>query len=189
MTILRKVYDFFADKNEWDKVSNEEQLILECEKRIIRKLSSMYNIEDLSLLSSIYSWGNDQDAALAQLKVVNDNITEYYMVSKYYTKDFDKTFNSYSVALDMETDEILEYYFYDLTSDCKQLKEMKYSKDKKFLQVNYGVSTFEDLPEEFKDKLVNFPNKESIFGYASKPYGKIIEAYDTRYIDGKIIAV
>ena len=168
MSIIKMVYDFLSDKNGWDKVSTEEQLKKECEKRRLIKRSSAYYVSDLSLLSTCYSFGSPDEQVIGMVKEVKGNITEYY------TKP-PKNLHAQWVALDINTNEILEYYLYD--NPPGQLKEMKYSKDGELLQVNYAINKFEDMPEEFKTKLTNFPYKENIFGYAHKPYGMIIEAY------------
>jgi len=75
------------------------------------------------------------------------------------------------MTYDINTLEPLEGYLY------KENKEIKYClKTNDLLQINYGCS-YNELPNEIKNKLDNFEYKNKIFAYGHKPYGTIVYFY------------
>ena len=165
-------YNFLAEKNNWDKVSNLEELDIGCKERYIIKYSSMINVSDHSLRSNLYICGINEDLTciLCMIKEINGEVIEYY------TKP-PKNFNVSTegtvewVSRDLSTDEILEYYIYD----AAVMGEMKYSIKGELLQTNYEITKFDELPKEFQNALTNYPDKDKIVLYADKPYGRVVE--------------
>jgi hypothetical protein len=165
-------YNFLAEKNNWTKVSNLEELDIGCKEHYIRKFSSMINVSDHSLRSNLYIWGINEDLTciLGMIKEINGEVIEYY------TKP-PKNFNVSTegmvewVSRDLSTDEILEYYIYD----AAVMEEIKYSIKGELLQTNYAITKFDELPKEFQNALTNYPDKDKIILYADKPYGRVVE--------------
>ena len=180
MEISLNAYNFLAEKNNWTKVSNLEELDNGCKEHNIKKSSIMINISDCSLMSTLYVWGTDcDDDYIAQglIKVIDGEVTEYYTtppknfnvsnVSNVSTKGM-------VVSRDLSTDEILEYYLLNIQDDII-VHELKYDMEGQLLQTNHVISKFDQLPEEYQNALNHYPDKDKINLYADKPYGKVVE--------------
>ena len=170
MLNLLKVYKFLAEKNNWiiNLTEHElmQQIMEECAKKDIFKASSIINIDDYSVISSIYVWGHDEKGdPKAMVKIANDNITEYYIrpIKKF------RRLNAEWMSVDIHSNEPIEYYVYEY------MKEKKYDVNGNLMQINYGITKFEELPDDFKLALENYPEKNKVFNYSRKPYAKVVE--------------
>jgi hypothetical protein len=170
MQLSLEAYNFIAEKNNWDKVSTLEEVDSGCMEHNIRKISSMISISDYSLICNLYTWGTN----LNLVKEINGEITEYYTVAP---KNFSVPTKGILrwVSRDLITDEILEYYMSDTTHI--PVKELKYNMKGELLQTNYMISKFDQLPEEYQNALIDYPDKDKIYIYSNKPYGMVVEIY------------
>lgn len=173
MELSLDAYNFLAEKNNWTKVSNLEELDNGCKEHYIRKNGIMINISDYSLMSTLYLWStnwnnDDVNSFLGMIKVIDGEVTEYYTRPP-------KIYNNMGgwVSRDLYTNKMLEYYLYNFQDN--KLQELKYDMEGELLQTNYMISKFDELPEEYQNALIDYPDKDKIYGYANKPYGKIVE--------------
>jgi uncharacterized protein YozE (UPF0346 family) len=172
MELSLSAYNFLAERNNWTEVSTSEELNIGYKEYNIKKVYSMIRVSDHSLMCNLYTWGTDMDL----VKEVNGEITEYYTVAP---ENFSVSIEGMLgwVSRDLSTNEILEYYVYDSTSSPK--KEMKYNMVGKLLQTNYTIQKFDELPEEYQNLLIDYPDKDKICLYSNKPYGMIVEISQT----------
>ena len=174
MLNLLKVYKFLAQKNNWIITLSDHELMQqiteECVKKDIFKASSVINIDDYSVISSLYGWDRDENGDPKYLvKLVDGNITEYYIrpIKKF------RRLNARWMSVDIHSGEPIEYYVYD------NVTEKKYDVNSNLMQINYAVGKFEDLPDDFKLALENYPEKNKVFMYSRKPYAKVVEILHT----------
>jgi hypothetical protein len=173
-----KAYNFLAEKNNWTKVFTTKDLNDGCKKHHIRKFSSMIRVSDYSLMSNLYVWGTkaDLDSIVGMIKEFDGEVIEHYTKVprnfKFPIKDDESVA---FVSRDLSTNKILEYYAYDIAVNPK--KEMKYSVKGKLLQTNHMIKKFDELPKEFQNALIDYPDKDKIRIYANKPYGMIVEIF------------
>jgi hypothetical protein len=122
------------------------------------KAWGVYNIDSKTMVAEGYycRYGFDM------IKVKNGVVSEYYrrLVSEKHAS---------FVAYDLDIMEVTEYY---KTVDNQEYKFD--SRTGKILQVN-NYCTYMALPREFKLALSDFEYKTSVFIYAIKPYGRIVE--------------
>jgi hypothetical protein len=182
MELSLDAYNFLAEKNNWTKVSNLEELDIGCKEHYIRKFSSMINVSDHSLRSNLYIWGINEDLTciLGMIKEINGEVIEHYTKVptnfKFPIKDDEIPIFA---SRDLSTNEILEYYSYEIEVNevNPPKREMKYNMKGELLQTNHMITKFDELPKEFQNALSDYPYKDKIRMYANKPYGMIVEIF------------
>lgn len=124
------------------------------------KTWAMYNIDAKEILAEgfLCRYGFDL------VKVKNGVVSEYYrrLVSGK---------NAAFVAYDLDTLEVVEHY---KNEDSKLWKYDSNTGDA--LQANNNC-TYATLPEDYKSAIQDFKYRESVFMYAKKPYGRVVEFY------------
>jgi hypothetical protein len=155
-------YNFMAAKLGWqEKKELSEVLMDEDINRLPVLRHQTYLTSDLSLISTVYQFM----AGKYSIKVVNGEVTEFYVFHPEDTGKQDVVFVSYDVA----SGQPLEYYRQTPQTESKY----DFLTDN-LLQVNY-FSTYLQLPETVKKEVSAFRYKDYISIYAEKPYGRIIE--------------
>ena len=98
---------------------------------------------------------------LEWLKVVDGIVTEHY---RRFPSTPLRMFENYN----LETGEVFEHYEY---RDGKSIKiDEKTGRELGFTT----FSSFDNLPDEYKWELQDYPNKESIFAWSNRDYGQIV---------------
>jgi hypothetical protein len=124
------------------------------------KTWGMYNIDTRQTLAEGYLCRYGFDL----VKVKND------MVSEYYRRTLSSKDRSF-VAYDLETLDVIEYY----QNEGEQV--VKYNAQTNQRMQGNVIASYEALPNDFKSALQDFRYKESVFMYAIKPYGRVVEFY------------
>jgi len=167
-------YNFLAEKNNWNTVSTSEELDSGCTEHSIKKMYSTISVSDYTVIDDLYTFGYG-DYVMGGIKQINGVVTEYYTK---VPEDFIIPGPSLShlrvewVSRDLNTDEIIEYYSYNRNSISKSVIEYRYNMEGELLQTTY-IQT--ELPQEYQDALVNYPDKDKIWSYSTNSQGMIIE--------------
>lgn len=155
-------YNFIADKLGWDsKKSDSELLATEFHNRIPKNLSYAFSLETKGILSRLFSVLKGEYL----IKVKDGAVVEFYS-SNYLLENKPKV--SF-VAFDINTNDVIEYYI----SENNCLNKYDFLTDN-LKQVNH-ICRQDKVPESFQKDLIDFKEKNNIFIYASKPYGRIVE--------------
>lgn len=156
-------YNFIADKLGWDsKKSDSELLATKFHNRIPKNLSYTFSLETKGILSRLFSVLKGEYL----IKVKDGAVVEFYS-SNYLLENKPKV--SF-VAFDINTNDVIEYYI----SENNCLNKYDFLTDI-LLQVNHICSTPDEIPKSFQEDLIDFKEKNNIFIYASKPYGRVVE--------------
>ena len=153
-------YNFIAALLKWHTKSIENFNSVELKSRLPKFRGAAYCIDSHSILFEYYSFLSDT----YWVKVKNGAVSEIYLANSPIkpTASF--------VTIDIATLKPIEYY---KNTGQKEQKFDFYTD--KFMQTNYFVKSFFDLPLEYQEKLQAFDKKDFIYSYAEKPYGKIVE--------------
>lgn len=122
-------------------------------------LSRYYCLEESRFFADLFSFMSGQ-----YLVKVNDDAAV-----ELYTGPHPAHPNSTNAALDMVTLEVKEFYI------VVQNTEKKFDAKTDYLMQENTFTTYDALPNDFKQDLANFENKEDIYLFARKPYGRIVE--------------
>lgn len=160
MSDVVAAYNFIAAKLNWGLVQDETELqALPLPIRIPKKVSEAVTVADRAVLSSLFS----ALSGCYLIKVRNGQVLEFYI-----RNPIGMPANCH-VAIDLKTNTPFEYY----TDDG--IVERKFdSATDKLLAENFYAS-FDKLPDDLKSQLLDYPQKDKIFGYSYKPYGAIVE--------------
>ena len=155
-------YNYLASKLGWPtKHTLEEVLVDEDVNKVPVIAHQTYLIDSLKLVSTAYVFCKDK----YYVKVVDDEVTEFYIFRPENVVKQDVTY----VAYDINTEKPVEYYKIDGSI------ETKYDFDTDAVkQVNFNTC-YDTLPANVKVKLKNFKYKRYIIIYAEKPYGRVVE--------------
>ena len=160
-------YNFLARKFGWELASDDMFFETLSRLKAPHKVVSMYDIDTLKKLNSIYVFVDNNYL----VKVNGKDVLEFYTTnSKHYTKA-----DASYIALDF-FDMPKEYYLTDKTT----LKKYSYETDE-LLQTNYIIKNFSELPQSAQVKLENFDRKDAICLYAQKEYGEIVEVREQTF--------
>jgi hypothetical protein len=155
------VYNYMAKIFGWDNINSLEEMPKQFIGRTPKLIKEIYNIDTNSKISEMYSILGSTYLIKVDL---NNEVKELYIMNPTNTKD------AYIIAKNVENLEPIEYYI----NKQNTIEKYDYKTDK-LLQVNNYVSSFEELPKEYKENLKDFEHKDRIFLYAKKPYGRIVE--------------
>ena len=157
------VYNYLATKSKTHNYSTLSALAYDerngfADKRFIANFEySVMNINTKEIVATVWSARN----CLEWLKVVNGNVTEHY---RRFPSRPVKKFENY----DLQTGEVFEHYEYrdgkSIKVDAKTGEELGFS----------TFCTFDTLPEEYKLALNDISNKDKIFAWSDRAYGKIV---------------
>jgi len=135
---------------------------------------TVYNV-DTGNQRMCSTWLTSQvDNIQREVKIVDDKVTEQYTLTSTPTGGLDMQ------ALDLDTNEMVEYYHF-VDKDLNQLPDGESGNIAKFdANGNYTgslsvVATYDELPEDKKPLLANFPYKDTIWRYKDSPdYGFVV---------------
>jgi hypothetical protein len=157
------VYNFLANKlglHQYPTLAALEYAVREgtCDKRCLSVYN--YSVVDINTKEVVSALWAARDY-LEWVKVRNGVVTEHY-------RRFPATPKTYFKSYDLITGELIEYYSLTPTRSIKI--DAKTDEVKGFTT----FSSFENLPEEYKNALVDYTYKGDIFGWSDRNYGKIV---------------
>jgi len=137
----------------------------------------MIRVIDHVVLNDLYTWGDKFEEGY--VKVVDNEITELYVDvwklygDTFYNIDWKARPEIVYLRLDIETMQAEEYYTYETVNGV--YTERKYSMTDELLQENHLIDGFENLPQNIKEHVDAWPERDKIYSWSENPYGLVVE--------------